>query len=392
MDFILELSLILIGAKLGATLLGRFGGQALLGEILMGVILGSSVLGLIHNSQWLHNLSDIGIIFLVLSLGLDTKISQIRAVGMKAILVATGGILFPFFACFFLGKIYGFSDNTALFLAVTASLSGVPVTARIFMDLGMTRSGIFKTVLASALLDDIVGFLMLAAIFSLSGIQKGQASLGMLLVRLVLFFMVLIPMAWFLVPRLLSRVEVREGHVGLFSMVLSPMFLFSYLAKWAGLDSIVGAFFFGVILGQSIHSLTIQRQVEPVYYFLAPIFFISVGVQVDLKALSLNMSFALLLTILAIGSKAIGAGLFALLGRIPLKEAAVIGVGMVPRGVVGLIVAGMGKKWGLFDLQLFSSATLMCFLSIVVAPPLLRALIKGMSYDRDEDESKRLLS
>ncbi len=385
LDWIFELALILLAAKLGAELFNRIKQSPMLGEILAGLILGPSILGLMSESHTLELFAEIGIIFMIFMLGLETKVAHLRAVGAKALAIAVMGIAVPFGAGWGLGLLVNASWQESLFFGAILTATSVAITARTLMDMGLTRSKLSQTVLAAAVIDDVAGLMILAVVLTLSGSGSG-GGLTRTLALEGLYLLVALPLFWFAIPPLTNWLKRLEGEGSLFAMVLGLTFLFSYLAKAAGLASMVGAFFIGVIFGRTSESTSIQTQVEPIYHFMAPIFFVSVGVAVHLDQLWTALGFAIALTVVAVITKILGGALGGLMSKMPVKTAAIVGIGMVPRGEVGLIVAGLGRQAGIIDEATFTAAAFMCVVTIVVTPFMLKWAVARYYTGEETDE------
>jgi Kef-type K+ transport system membrane component KefB len=382
LDWIFELAIILLAAKVGAEIFNRFKQSPMLGEILAGIILGPSVFALLTESHTLELFAEMGIIFMIFMLGLETKVAHLRAVGVRASAIAVMGIVVPFGAGWLLGVAMNVPWQTALFFGAILTATSVAITARTLMDMDLTRSKLSQTVLAAAVIDDVAGLMILAVVLTLAG-SGGEGGIALTLAREGIYLLIVLPIFWFLIPPLTNWLKHLEGEGSLFVMVLALTFLFSYLAKAAGLASMVGAFLIGVIFGRTSESTSIQEQVEPIYHFMAPIFFVSIGVAVHLDQLWGTIVFAVALTVVAIVTKIVGGALGGLITRMPISTAAIAGISMVPRGEVGLIVAGLGRQGGIVDEGTFSAAAFMCVVTIIITPPILKWAIS--KYYREEE-------
>jgi len=394
MDWLLHLGLILLAAKLGAEIVQRLGMSAVVGEIAMGVLLGHSLLHMIPESILIEMLAELGVLFMIFLLGLEMKVTHVLEVGLSALLIALGGIVLPFALGYLTGYLAGFVWTTSLFLGAVFTATSVAISARVFVDIGLGRSRITRTILTAAMIDDILGLLVLTLVLALTG--QSQESIELQIGKEALFLLLGFPIAWYLIPRFLTWMRRLEGAGTMFAVILGLTLLFVYGGVWAGFEPIVGAFLVGIVFGQTPEAPTIERQVESLVHFLAPIFFVHIGLLLDVSALGQGLGLALVLTLVAAVGKLGGAGGAALARRLPRREALLIGVGMIPRGEVGLIVASIGRRAGIFDERLFSAATLMCILTVVIVPPLLRMLLrgeegegsKGDAPDRKENKSE----
>jgi len=381
MEWLLYLGVILLAAKLGAEAAQRVGMSAVIGEIIVGVLLGHSVLNVIPESELVEALAEMGVLFMIFLLGLETKVAHVLEVGVTALLVALGGIMLPFALGYLTGWLVGLPWNTSLFLGAVLTATSVAISARVFLDVGMGRSRVTRIILAAAVIDDIVGLMVLSLVLALTG--HSQARMDVQIGKEAIFLLIGFPVVWYLIPKVITWLRRLEGEGALFAVILGITFLFAYGGVLAGFEPIIGAFLIGIIFGRAQEALVIERQVESLVHFLAPIFFLHIGLLIDVSALSQGLGFVLVLTLMATIGKLVGSGGAALARHLPFREALLIGVGMVPRGEVGLIVAGIGARAGIFRTEIFSAAALMCILTVVVVPPFLRLLAH-----RQEDESE----
>ena len=385
MEWLFYLGVIMLAAKLGAEVVQRVGMSAVIGEIAVGVLLGHSLLNVIPESEIVGALADMGVLFMIFLLGLETKVAHVLEVGLTALLVALGGIVLPFALGYLTGLLTGLTWKTSLFLGAVLTATSVAISARIFLDVGMGRSRVTRTILAAAVIDDIVGLMVLSFVLALTG--HSQERIDVQIGKEALFLLLGFPAVWYLVPWTVTWIRRLEGEGAVFAVILGLTLLFAYGSVLAGFEPIVGAFLIGIIFGRTPEALAIERQVESLVHFLAPIFFVHIGLLIDVSALGRGLEFALLLTLVAVIGKLVGAGGSARARSLPRREALLIGIGMVPRGEVGLIVAGIGARTGIFDDRTFSAATLMCVLTVILTPPFLRRLARTDEYANREGES-----
>ncbi|MBI1986823.1 MAG: cation:proton antiporter [Nitrospinae bacterium] len=382
MEWIYQLAWILIAAKIAGELSRRVGLSPMIGEILAGVFLGGSFLGLLEEGPMLDLFAEMGIIFMIFLIGLETNVEHILKVGRIATLVAVAGIAVPFVGGFLLGEIAGYPRSTSLFLGSILTATSVAVTTRVFMDLGKVRARVSQTILAAAIVDDVLGLLVLSLVLAFTG--SGEENPGSRLGMAALFLLVISPLGWWAIPRLIRLARKIEEEGAIFALTVGLTFLFAYLSHEAGLASLIGAFVMGLILGQVQESQQLSLDIRPLYYFMAPIFFVSIGVHVDFEAFYRSLGFAVILSLLAIVTKLLGGMIGALGGGYTLKKGLLIGVGMIPRGEVGLIVAGIGIKLGLIDKAIFAASAFMCLLTVLVPPLFIKPLAKAFPEELED--------
>jgi Kef-type K+ transport system membrane component KefB len=366
---------VLVAAKAGDEVFKRIGQPAIVGEILGGVLVGPSVLGLVEPGEVLRVFSELGVVFLLFWVGLETRLSEMRAVGRVAIAVGGAGVVLPFLGGLALGVVLGESTETSVFLGAALAATSAGITSATFLELGIARRPAARTVLGAAVVDDVLALILLAVavgIASDGGADVGNLALSLGLALAFLFFFALGG------TRLLqSRPKLLEAPRFADSPLLPAVILclgLAALSAQIGLAALIGAFLAGMIVAETKDQTSIEEEVRPLYAFFPPFFFAFIGIELDLGALDSGHALWLLaaITALAIVTKAVPAYLAARgLGR---KEAKVVGVGMVPRGEVGIVVASIGAAEGVVDAELFGVVVGMSILTTLLAPFALRRL------------------
>lgn len=391
-QLLVALLAIFAAAKIFGELAERIGQPAVLGEMVGGIVIGVSGLHLIdaHNPV-IHLLSELGVLLLLFLIGLETDIRRLLSVGGAAGAVALAGVILPFAGGYGVGAWLGLPTTVSVFLGAALTATSVGITARVLSDLGHLKSDESQVILGAAVVDDILGLVLLTVISAVAagerltvlGVSKIFAvAFGFVIVALVLGSM--------LAPRLMSVIKrLRVGKALFFASIMFAFGL-AYLADLVGSALIIGAFAAGIVLARTDRGREIEHEVYDVAQFFIPIFFVSVGAAVDLKAMNPFVAdtrqffmIGMLLTLVAVVGKLLAG--YAAFGR-PLRKL-VIGVGMVPRGEVGLIFAQLGLSAGLLSTGLYSSVALMVMVTTFLAPPALRALFAKSQRLPDDDES-----
>lgn len=416
---LLWLALILMSARLFAPLAQRIGFPAVLGELLLGVVLGNlALLGVglfdtIKQDPIIAFIAELGVIVLLLQIGLETRLADLVKVGARATAVGGVGIVIPFvLGAFVVGPwlLPGQTQNTYLFLGATLAATSVGITGRVFRDLGKLGTPAARIVLGAAVIDDVLGLVILAVVSSL--VQAGSVSVGQvggIIAEAVIFLAGSIWLGRKIAPhssRWLARLDA--GPSMLFAQVLATALALAWLAHAIGLAPIIGAFAAGLLfeplflkdfqtpkIVQDIEPLMREPEsralmdqlmpiltkhtghqhehmIEPIGYFFVPVFFVLTGMQVDLATLAdpQIVAIALGVTVAAVVGK-LAAGYFAgSAGRW------IVGWGMVPRGEVGLIFAMVGKQLGVMDEAMFSVIVIMVILTTLITPPVLTWLLR----------------
>ncbi len=414
----LWIAVILIIAKISASLFERFGQPSVLGELIIGVVMGNVVLlGLgwfepIKTNEIIAFLAELGVVILLFQIGLESNIKQMARVGVRAFLVATVGVVVPFvLGTYIVGPwlLPGLSTNAYLFMGAALTATSVGITARVFRDLGKLQIPEAQIILGAAVIDDVMGLIILAVVSAIVTVGAvGIGVIGWITAKAILFLVGAIVIGQILAPRLGRLFSKIHTGVGMkFTLAISFGLVFAYVAQKIGLAPIVGAFAAGLVLdpvhfhyfkdpkivsdlketiaqtdpglkerlSQILHQHShrhIEDIIEPLGLFLVPIFFVLTGMGVELRTL-----FDGSILLVALGITAV-----AFIGKYVAGSVAgkvnktLVGFGMVPRGEVGLIFATIGRSLGVVTPELFSVIVIMVILTTLLTPPILSLLLK----------------
>jgi Na+:H+ antiporter len=377
-ELLIGLVVILIAAKLGAEVMERLGQTAVLGELLAGVVIGPGVLGLVHETEILHALAELGVLVLLFEVGLEADLARLLKAGPQAGLVAVVGVVVPFAAGFGLMHALGYPGLVAVFVGATLTATSVGVTARVLTDLGQLQDRAASVVLGAAVVDDILGLLTLAVVTGIAATGRvSLAGIAFLGAKSVVFLVVAVLIALQRAPVLVRLIGRLQSRGALVVSALVFALAAAAAAEWIGLAAIIGAFAAGLILSRTEPHAKIEERIKPVADLLVPIFFVTVGMKVELSKLNpfaegAQLWLALALAVVAIGSKLV-AGLAV---YHPGTRRWPVGVGMVPRGEVGLIFAGAGLAAAVVAPHLYSALVVMVMITTFVAPAWLKALYR----------------
>ncbi|NUU60979.1 cation:proton antiporter [Paenibacillus agri] len=376
MQFILYLMLILLFTKLAGDFSVRLGQPAVLGKLIIGIVLGPAVLGWVQDGEFIHYMSEIGVLLLMFIAGLETDLEQLRKNWKSAFAVAVGGIILPFAGGFAIGEWFGFADHNALFMGVILSATSVSISVQVLKDMNKLNSGEGSTILGAAVVDDILVVILLAVLMSFFG-TGAEVSIGLLIGKKVLFFAIAIIAGAFLVPRLmkwLAPLRVTEATI---TAALVICFGYAYFAELLGMAGIIGAFAAGIAIAQTSFKHTVETKIEPIAYSIfVPVFFVSIGLNVTFAGVGGQIGFVVLLTVVAILTKMLGGGLGARLTGFNTRSSAIIGAGMISRGEVALIIAATGLQSGLLHPEYFTSVIIVVIVTTLVTPPLLKYMFR----------------
>ena len=406
---LLMLFVVFVCAKAASFVFNRIGVPGLVGEILVGVLFATVVFGdsTIAQLLGLHDsageetdmyhimevFSELGVMFLLFSVGLETRVKDLMSVGKAAFLVALLGVLVPFvFGYAYVEFLYDGNMYHALFLGAAMVATSVGITARVIKDMHLTDVKESRIIIGAAVIDDILGMIVLAIVAGMAE-SGGVDFVNILTVTLSAFGFVILVMlfSYFGVPWIKKKVQQRNDakfekdknfipmKYNMLILCIALCFGFAYLAQFIGLAAIIGAFLAGMIFADYAVVWGLEEKVEAINSLLVSFFFVNVGMKVSFDGIGGDMILTILIVIaLAIIGKYIGCSVGAKLGDKTLGKSSlnIIGIGMVPRGEVGIIVASIGYKGGYLSVELYTVVVLMSVLTTIIVPPLLSAAYK----------------
>ena len=383
-QFFIELAGILIAARLAGELATRFGAPSVIGELGAGILLGPSVLGWIEATEIIRLLAEIGIILLLFEVGLETDIGRLARSGGRSVVVALGGFVVPFMLGYGASRyLFGHDLLLALFIGGTLTATSIGVTVRILRDVGRQNSREGQIVLGAAVIDDLLGVLLLAVLYEFS--RTGEisvAGLGELAVFIGIFF-VIAPITAKLVSYVVGHFSNVTETPGLVTTsIISLVLVFAWLAHAIGAPELIGGFAAGLALSRRFFlpfgvalasnpefADEVERDMRPIVQLFTPIFFVTVGLSLDLRAVEWTSGFIWLFSL--------SVGFIAIIGKITggwllirehwlMKSA--VGMAMVPRGEVGLIFAELGRSSGIFDDPTYAAVVLVVAYTTLFSP------------------------
>lgn len=404
-------------ARFGSAIISRFGLPGLIGEILIGILVANLVIGDFDLMKFLdlempspgdtesvgsgtyqivYALAELGVIFLLFTVGLETRVSDLMKSGKAAFLCALLGVIVPFLFGFALIMATEGNLNHALFLAAAMVATSVGITARIIKDMKLMDTREARIIIAAAVIDDVLGMIVLAIVKGM--VSSGELSIGSILsitLQAALFVLAIIAVCKWVVPRIYDYFEDRrnkmeaEGKVprSANKLVLAIIVCLGMaaLAEAIGLAAIIGAFLGGMLFADHAWEWDLEHKIDSISTFMLSFFFLNVGLQVDINSLfdTTVLVLVLIVIVLAVVSKLIGCSLGAKLGDKTLDghSLKIIGFGMVPRGEVGIIVASIGLSTGAMSQELYAVVVLMSVITTLVAPPIISKMFKQKYHD-----------
>lgn len=400
LHFILAIVIIIVAAKLGGYISIRLGQPSVLGELVAGIILGPTVLNMLHAwpvfatdevlPESLTQMAEIGVILLMFLAGLELEIGELLRSGKVAALAGSLGVIVPLILGTGVASLFGSNFNEAVIIGLALSATSVSISAQTLIELGVLRSRVGLGLLGAAVFDDILVILLLSGASILLG-TGGDGSLVMTVVRMVLYLVIATAVGLFLIPpavRIVSDLPISQATIA-FALVTCLFYAWA-AEELGGVASITGAFLAGLFFARTSLVGQIESGISALAYgFFVPIFFVNIGLESNLRAISGDLwLFAIVLTLVAIISKVVGSGAGALMGGFNRIDSLRLGIGMISRGEVGLIVASVALVEGMITQDIFSIVVFMVIVATLITPPLLRASYSGSTETQQANASK----
>ena len=396
--YLLDLALILLSTKLFGLLTKKFKLPQVVGALLAGVILGPSVLGILHETNFIDQLSSLGVIVLMFAAGLETDVAELKKTGKASLVAAVLGVIIPLVAGIILAMTFheGSGPNAMLkyvFIGIILTATSVSITVETLKELGKLSTRAGNTILGAALIDDILGIIGLTVVTSMA---DSTVSIGIVLLKIVLFF-IFAGIVGFIVRKVFLKWIAKHGKDMKRFVILSFVLCLglSYIAEeFFGVTDITGAFIAGMIISNTERTHFINKKFETLsYILLSPIFFASIGIKLNIDSMDMKtLIFTIILIIVAILTKIIGGALGVKFFGYSNREALQVGSGMVSRGEVALIVANKGLAVGLMAPEFLVPVVIMVIATTIAAPILLKIMFKNKDGQNDpEEESIQLV-
>jgi Kef-type K+ transport system membrane component KefB len=402
--FLLHLLIILIASRLMAEIAAHFKMPAVIGELMAGVMLGPSLLGWISPSTTIQLLAEVGIILLLFKVGIETDIRRLMDAGRDSLIVALGGFLMPLISGFALGYwVFGLSAMVSLFIGGTLTATSIGITIRVLADLNRQHGREGQVVLGAAVIDDVMGVILLAVLYEFS-VSGGVSVINVSRVlTFVLLFFLLAPIAAKFISLLIRRIDNYSDIPGLIPItIISLVLLFAWLAHVVGAPELLGGFAAGLALsrrfflpfGVALHTdkifaKRIETQMDPIVYLFSPIFFVMVGLSLNLREIDWSSpfiwAFALGFFTISVAAKFAGAMLI----KVEMRQRIAIGLAMVPRGEVGLIFAELGRTTGIFNMEVYAGMVIVIALTTLLAPFALKWFYLQAGEDQAQAQAEK---
>lgn len=386
MSIPLSMLIVFGAAKLMAELFERIGQPGMVGEIIAGALIGPSVLNWIQPNEILAGFSELGVMFLLFRVGLEVKASELLGVGGTAFLVALSGVIVPFVLGWGIMRTAAYPTIESVFVGAAMVATSVGITAQVLASKGLLHLPSSKIILGAAVIDDVLGLIVLAMVSSAAKGSINLLEIGTTAALALGFTLIVARWGTLTMKQVIPRAQagLRAGEAQ-FNVALILLFALSVLAVYAGVAAIIGAFLAGMALSESVTE-RVHDLAHGITELLVPFFLAGIGLRFDLSTLADRdgLVLASLIVVAAIASKAVGCGLAAY--RMGKKDMMRIGFGMVPRGEVGMVVAQIGFTMGVIEKPVYSIVVFMAVVTTVVAPILLRAAHKGVTAEGAEEQ------
>ena len=388
-DYLLQLLLILLAARVFAELATRMKSPSVIGELLAGVALGPSLFGWLEPSEIIRLLAEIGIILLLFEVGLETDVRALARSGGRSIMVAMAGFVLPFLLGFGVARLLlGLDLLPALFIGGTLTATSIGITVRVLTDLKRQDSPEGRIVLGAAVIDDVLGVILLAVLYEFSvGGGISLANVGKVMLFVGLFFVLAAPAAK-LISVVIKRFDKVSEVPGLVpTTMVSLVLFFAWLAHAVGAPELLGGFAAGLALsrrfflpfGAALHAdpdfaHRVEGEMKPIVHLFTPIFFVTVGLSLNLREVEWSSGFIWALSLSLLAAAVLGKLLGAMLIPEPWPRRWIIGTAMIPRGEVGLIFAELGRASGILDNQVYAGMIIVIALTTLLPPFVMKAL------------------
>ena len=373
--FVFELAILLAASFTGGLLVRKLGYPMALGELLIGVVIGPFAFGFVRQTEMVSMFAELGAIILLFYIGLETKMDMLKKYFLPSIIVAISGAILPLILGYYGGMLIGFSWQESLFLGTVLTATSLGITVRMLTDMKKLHTPFGMVILGAGIIDDVIAVVMLTIILDILVGQLDFGSIGMILFEVVAFFSVILVVGTRVLTKVLDSTRITIEN--LLIILLSLCFLIAYLASEAGLSTIIGAFAIGVSLSGLKRILTVLQKGKSLYIFFVPIFFVSIGMLIDINLFTKNIIPSLFITAIAMAGKVGGCGIAALITGSSRKNALRIGIGMSPRGEMGLIIAGIGLASGTIGGDIFTISIIAVVFTTLIGMPALKIILKG---------------
>jgi len=372
MIFLLQLSAILASAAFGGYICRRLNQPAVLGQLVFGIIIGPSVLNIVSPTETFVHMSDLGVILLMFIAGLETDLDEMIRSGKSSFIIAIGGVIFPIALGIAASSLFGNPIKEGFFIGVILAATSVSITVETLREIDKLRTKQGMAILGAAVIDDVVGIVLLSLVTSFVNPEESQSFL-IVMAKLIVFFIIAFALGIAIIRLSKKYFITKRTSKNIAVIALIFCLLLGFLAEEMGVAAITGAYLAGMILSATPFKAKVSYSMQELsYILLTPIFFVVTGMKVDISHMLYDLPFGMALLVAAALGKLLGCGVVARFLGFERKESLQIGIGMIPRGEVALIITDIGLKLGVIPKGLFASIIFMILATTILTPPFLK--------------------
>ncbi len=376
MHIFLHIAFLIVLAKLSSYFMVKLKLPSVLGMLLVGIIIGPSLLDIIEVDRSVKVMGEIGVLLLLFQAGIDTDLSTVRKNGWSPFFIALGGVTLPFIGGFYLSRFFSMSIENAVIIGMILTATSVSVTVKTLIDLKKVRSIEGTLIIESAIIDDVIGIVLLTFVFAFIFKENNPlysfVKIFVFILEMLIMFVVIKPILHWA-----NRTKVREMEL---SFAIAFMLVAAYLARLGGLADITGAFFAGLFVSLTPSKKIVEDGMEKIGESLfIPIFFLMIGIETNIRSRGIDIPFTLWFILIAVFTKVIGSYMGSIISGFNSMVSLRVATGMIPRGEVALVISNIGLAHLLIDSSHFASVVIMVIVSSIITPFLLKLLFKERS-------------
>lgn len=376
MDILLTLGLIILFTKIADSIAIRFGLPSVVGSLLVGIIVGPSLLNIFQTNHSIELFSHIGVVLLMFLAGVESDLKILQKYFKPSLYTGLLGVIVPFITFFLCSKVFQFSTETSLFIGLIFGATSLSITVQVLKELHFMQTKEGSVIIGAAVLDDIIVVIFLNFILNMLDPATTIADMVPLLIKNILFFIAIILIDKFVMPlclKLLKKTKVPEKNVA-FSLML--VFLLSYLADFIGMSDIIGAFFAGILISRTHFAHLVEMKITSITLSMfAPVFFVSIGLNLVLDNMMNNLLLLIVFSVLAVITKFVGGYLGGKLEGFDTISSSIVGASLVSRGEMALILISLGLEKTFINEEIYASLVLVIIFTTIIAPIILKYFI-----------------
>lgn len=389
MFFLLELVIVLAVASLGGYLAQKVKLPGILGQILAGVVIGPAMLNIVEGSAFIEDFAEMGVVLLMFIAGLETEIHDLKESGKSSVLIAGGGILIQMILGILMMKWLrpDASFNEQVFVGVILTATSVSISVQVLKDMKMIRSRVGLGIIGAAIVDDVLGIILVTVVVGIISPSTGTSLLQVIL-QIIGFFIFTTAIGIGFVKLMQKHHNYLSGQNKVITFAILFCFGLAVLAQELGVSAVIGAYFTGVVFSSTRYRNRVSNEIQKIAYTLfIPVFFVHIGLLVRFTGLAQNIGLVVVFIIVSVVSKIVGCSLGARLSQFSWKESLQISVGMIPRVEVPLIVTNIGLTLGVIQQEIFTATILVVLTTTLMTPILLKLVLKGENEGTRASES-----